>query len=191
MSKKIPTKLEIDENKIKQSVDNSVDNEFSLSEKIKLMDTVRELTEQVIEKNRILAKLMANGSTREEKATINDEIRFLLAKRDNLEESLKLTNHQRSLDSSAKDDKLLPIRHKNRDFFLADLFDYTIKDDGATMEAPIFSLSTKPDLSIWKWTNKDGSKSVEVYPSIKGRATLFDIRCINLHCESINCWIKP
>jgi plasmid replication initiation protein len=70
--------------------------------------------------------------------------------------------------------KLLPNRHANRDFFLADLFDYAIKDDGASMEAPIFTLSTKPDLTTWNWESKDGNKKIEVYPSVKGRATQFD-----------------
>lgn len=70
--------------------------------------------------------------------------------------------------------KLLPARHLDRDFFLADLLDYAMKDDGVSMEAPIFTLSTKPDLSTWFWKSKDGNRSVEVYPSIKGRATQFD-----------------
>jgi plasmid replication initiation protein len=69
--------------------------------------------------------------------------------------------------------KLLPMRHE-RDFFLCDMFDYAIKDDGASMEAPIFTLATKPDLAVWNWKSKDSSRSVEVYPSVKGRATQFD-----------------
>lgn len=69
---------------------------------------------------------------------------------------------------------LVKVRHPNRDFFLADLFDYAMKDDGASMEAPIFTLSTKPDLSIWEWRSKDGSKYVKVAPSVLGRATQHD-----------------
>lgn len=46
-------------------------------------------------------------------------------------------------------------RPPNRDFFLADLFDYALKDDGASMEAPIFTLSTKPDLSVLEWRSQD------------------------------------
>ena len=69
---------------------------------------------------------------------------------------------------------LVKIRHPNRDFFLADLFDYALKDDGASMEAPIFTLATKPDLSIWEWTSRDGNKSVRVMPSVLGRATQHD-----------------
>lgn len=70
--------------------------------------------------------------------------------------------------------KLLPALYTSRDFFLCDLFDYAMKDDGASMEAPIFTLSTKPDLSIWHWESKDGQRSVTVTPSVKGRATQFD-----------------
>ena len=69
---------------------------------------------------------------------------------------------------------LIRLRHPNRDFFLADMFDYALKDDGASMEAPIFTLSTKPDLSVWKWVSKDGSRSVNVTPSVLGRATQHD-----------------
>ncbi len=69
---------------------------------------------------------------------------------------------------------LLKLRHPNRDFFLADLFDYAMKDDGASMEAPIFTLSTKPDLSVWEWHSKDGSRHVKVTPSVLGRATQHD-----------------
>jgi plasmid replication initiation protein len=69
---------------------------------------------------------------------------------------------------------LLPVRHPQRDFFLCDMLDYAFKDDGVSMEAPLFTLATKPDLSTWKWTSKDGNRYVEIYPSVKGRATQFD-----------------
>lgn len=68
----------------------------------------------------------------------------------------------------------MPVRHLSRDFFLCDMFDYAMKDDGVSMEAPIFTLSTKPDVSSWLWESKDGNRRVEVYPSMKGRATQFD-----------------
>lgn len=69
---------------------------------------------------------------------------------------------------------LLPARHVNRDFFLCDLFDYKLKDDMATMEAPVFSLATKPDLTEWRWESADKTRWVEVIPSVRGRATQFD-----------------
>lgn len=69
---------------------------------------------------------------------------------------------------------LLPLHHPNRDFFLCDLFDYALKDDGVSMEAPIFTLATKPDLSVWHWASQDGSRAITVTPSVLGRATQFD-----------------
>lgn len=69
---------------------------------------------------------------------------------------------------------LLPVRHIERDFFLCDVFDYALKDDGVSMEAPIFTLATKPDLSVWHWQSKDGSREVTVTPSVQGRATQHD-----------------
>ena len=69
---------------------------------------------------------------------------------------------------------LLPTHHSNRDFFAADLFDYALKSDRATMEAPFFSLATKPDMSIFEWSSKDGSKYLRVIPSVLGRATQMD-----------------
>lgn len=69
---------------------------------------------------------------------------------------------------------LLPVLHPNRDFFLCDLFDYALKDDGVSMEAPIFTLATKPDTTVWHWESKDGNRSVTVTPSVLGRATQHD-----------------
>lgn len=66
------------------------------------------------------------------------------------------------------------MRHPTRDFFLCDMFDYAMKDDGVSMEVPIFTLSTKPDLSVWHWASKDGDRSITVTPSVQGRATQFD-----------------
>lgn len=76
-------------------------------------------------------------------------------------------------DTKRERSKLLPARH-DRDFFLADLLDYAMKDDGVSMEAPIFTLSTQPDLSTWHWQSKDGNRSVTVTPSVLGRATQHD-----------------
>ena len=40
---------------------------------------------------------------------------------------------------------LLPVRHPNQDLFICDVLDAIPKDDMASMEHPVFSLSTKPD----------------------------------------------
>ena len=42
------------------------------------------------------------------------------------------------------------------------------------MEVPIFSLSTRPDLSIERWTSRDGKRQITVTPSVLGRATQHD-----------------
>lgn len=42
------------------------------------------------------------------------------------------------------------------------------------MEAPIFSLSTQRDLKVWHWSSADGRKTLEVVPSVYGRATMRD-----------------
>ncbi|MBU2767349.1 replication initiator protein A (plasmid) [Acidithiobacillus ferruginosus] len=71
--------------------------------------------------------------------------------------------------------KLLPVRYANQDFFVADILGYSLKDDSATMEAPFFSLKTQKDLTPWEWTSKDGTKHVEISPSVRyGRATQHD-----------------
>lgn len=63
---------------------------------------------------------------------------------------------------------------KQLDLFVANLLDYNLKDDMATMEAPLFSLSTKPDMDTWKWISPDKKKWLEVTPSSIGRATIHD-----------------
>lgn len=69
---------------------------------------------------------------------------------------------------------LIRDRYPERDFFLADMFDCSIKDDGVSMEVPIYTLATKPDLSLWSWVSKDGTRSIRVAPSVLGRATQHD-----------------
>ena len=149
----------------------------------------RELSEQIVNGNRALAQLAVRGGIDSAEAlALREEIKRLQAKRDEVEADIKTesknltelmqaeaqrTNTPIAGGATAKNG-LVKIRHPNRDFFLADLFDYALKDDGASMEAPIFTLSTKPDLSIWQWTSKDGNKSVKVAPSVLGRATQHD-----------------
>lgn len=88
-------------------------------------------------------------------------------------ESLVVDTHSGTVVEEGKRG-LLPVHHPNRDFFLCDLFDYAMKDDGVSMEAPIFTLATKPDTKIWHWESKDKSRAVTVTPSVLGRATQHD-----------------
>ena len=76
---------------------------------------------------------------------------------------------------------LLPDRHPTPDFFVCDIFDAAPKGDMASMEHPIFSLSTKPDLHVRRYEN--GSSYVEIKPSSDGLATVHD-RDVLIYCIS-------
>ena len=76
---------------------------------------------------------------------------------------------------------LLPDRHPTPDFFVCDVFDAVPKGDLASMEHPIFSLSTKPDTRLRRY--EQGDQFVEVTPSVKGLATVHD-RDILIYCIS-------
>jgi len=67
------------------------------------------------------------------------------------------------------------------DFFACDIFDALPKDDLASMEHPLFSLATRPDLSILRYAHN--AVQVEVTPSVKGRATIHD-KDILIYCTS-------
>ena len=74
----------------------------------------------------------------------------------------------------AREERLQQTQMQQLDLFVANLLDYNLKDDTATMEAPLFSLSTKPDMDTWKWISPDKKKWLEVTPSSIGRATIHD-----------------
>lgn len=76
---------------------------------------------------------------------------------------------------------LLPDRRQQGDFFVCDIFDATPKGDMASMEHPIFSISTKPDRRIRRY--ESGSSFVEITPSVKGLATVHD-RDVLIYCIS-------
>lgn len=67
---------------------------------------------------------------------------------------------------------LLPDRHPESDLFILDVGDVVLKDDLASMEHPVFSLSTKPDLSI-KTYEHNGNR-LKITPSVEGHATIHD-----------------
>lgn len=60
------------------------------------------------------------------------------------------------------------------DLFVADFLDYSFKDDMATMDVPLYSLSSRPDMATWRWDSSDKKRWLEVTPSAKGRATMND-----------------
>ncbi len=76
---------------------------------------------------------------------------------------------------------LLPERRSIPDFFVCDLMDAAPKGDMASMEHPIFSLSTKPDHRIRRYEH--GTVYVEIKPSADGLATVHD-RDVLIYCIS-------
>jgi hypothetical protein len=76
---------------------------------------------------------------------------------------------------------LLPDRRPKPNFFVCDIFDAAIKSDIASLEHPIFSLSTRPDRSIRRYEH--GDIYVEIKPSADGLATVHD-RDVLIYCIS-------
>lgn len=69
--------------------------------------------------------------------------------------------------------KLLPERYPNRDFFTADILDWSCKGDRHSMEHPMFALSkNKKDLKIRRYEHN--GNSITITPSILGLATMWD-----------------
>ncbi|MBN9565289.1 MAG: replication initiator protein A [Alphaproteobacteria bacterium] len=95
--------------------------------------------------------------------------------------------------STLTNESLLPCRHQNYDLFLCDVADAVLKSDMASMEHPFFSLSKKPETAVRRYEN--GDKWVEVVPSVKGLATIYDkdilIYCISQLISKMNDGNKP
>lgn len=83
---------------------------------------------------------------------------------------------------------LLPDRHPTADFFVCDIFDALPKGDLASMEHPMFSLATRPDLRILSYTHN--AAEITITPSVRGLATIHDkdilIYCISQLMAAIN-----
>ncbi len=83
---------------------------------------------------------------------------------------------------------LLPDRRRQGDFFVCDIFDAIPKDDMASMEHPLFSLSTRPDRRILNYQHN--GVDITVTPSVKGLATIHDkdilIFCISQLMAALN-----
>ena len=67
---------------------------------------------------------------------------------------------------------LFPDRHPQKDFFILDIADVVPKDDTASMEHPLFSLATKPDMRHLLY--ESGDSRLEITPSYNGLPTIFD-----------------
>jgi plasmid replication initiation protein len=82
----------------------------------------------------------------------------------------------------------LPDRPDRGRFFLCDIFDALPKNDLASMEHPLFSLSTRPDRTVVEYVHND--VTVQITPSVRGRATIHDkdilIYCISQLMAALN-----
>lgn len=67
---------------------------------------------------------------------------------------------------------LFPRRHPQKDFFVLDIADVVPKDDTASMEHPLFSLATKPDMRELTYGTEENS--ILIMPSGMGLPTIFD-----------------
>lgn len=76
---------------------------------------------------------------------------------------------------------LLPDRHPQRDLFVCDIVDAVPKGDMSSMEHPVFSLSTKPDMRPRRYER--GGNWIEISPSRHGLATVHD-RDVLIYCIS-------
>ena len=76
---------------------------------------------------------------------------------------------------------LLPDRHPQHDLFICDVADAVLKDVMQHMEHPFYSLSKKPETTVKRY--KNGDHWLEITPSIKGLATIYD-KDILIYCIS-------
>jgi plasmid replication initiation protein len=77
---------------------------------------------------------------------------------------------------------------RSSDFFVCDILDALPKDDMATMEHPVFSLATRPDLRVLSYAHN--GVDITVTPSVRGLATIHDkdilIFCISQLMAALN-----
>ena len=76
---------------------------------------------------------------------------------------------------------LLPDRRQNYDLFICDVLDTIPKDDMASMEHPVFSLSTKQDMRHLRYEHN--GNALEIIPSGIGLATIHD-KDVLIYCAS-------
>ena len=76
---------------------------------------------------------------------------------------------------------LLPDRHPQHDLFICDVADAVLKDVMQHMEHPFYSLSKKPETTVKHYRN--GPHWLEITPSVKGLATIYD-KDILIYCIS-------
>lgn len=75
-----------------------------------------------------------------------------------------------------------------QDFFICDFLAPPVKDDMASMEHPLFTLATRPDRRVLRYSH--GEAEIEVTPSVKGLPTVHDkdvlIFCVSQLMAAVN-----
>ncbi len=77
--------------------------------------------------------------------------------------------------------QLIPDRHPQHDLFICDVSDAVLKDVMQQMEHPFYSLSKKPETTVRRYEHN--GNWLEVTPSVKGLATIYD-KDILIYCIS-------
>lgn len=99
-----------------------------------------------------------------------------------------LSAHNERAEKTIKEKHLQPIRHPQKDFFVADIFDAAPKDDTASMEHPLFALKAG-DKRVRTYERNGVSIKILPHPQF-GCATIHDkdiwIYCISQMMEAIN-----
>ena len=86
-----------------------------------------------------------------------------------------------SSEVSGAHEQLLPDRYPQHDLFICDVADAVLKDLVPCMEHPFYSLSKKPEMTVRRYEHN--GNWLEVRPSYKGRATIYD-KDILIYCIS-------
>lgn len=80
---------------------------------------------------------------------------------------------EKKKEQKLRDTQLNPDRHPQTELFLCDISDAILKQDMASMEHPIFSLSKKRDTTTKHYEDGNGN-TLEITPSTLGHATIYD-----------------
>jgi plasmid replication initiation protein len=103
------------------------------------------------------------------------------------QKAAEVAEQKRSNPAPKENSPLVPPRHRQRDFFIADILDVAPKVDLASMEHPLFALRAG-DVNVRSY--KRNGVSVTVKPGPSGCATIHDkdvwIYCISQLMEAIN-----
>lgn len=84
-------------------------------------------------------------------------------------------------ESQLPESQLLPDRHPQHDLFICDVSDAVLKDVMQHLEHPFYSLSKKPETKVRRYEHN--GNWIEITPSIKGLATIYD-KDILIYCIS-------